>query len=41
LTALPNGLRVCAASVIMDNKERKIIPIFNLDVIGFAQPTSG
>jgi len=37
LTALPNGLRVCAASVIMENKERKTIPIYNLDVIGFTQ----
>ena len=37
LTALPNGLRVYAASVIMDNKERKTIPIFNLDVLGFTQ----
>jgi hypothetical protein len=37
LTALPNGLRVCAASVIMDNKERKTIPVYNLDGIGFTQ----
>jgi hypothetical protein len=37
LTALPNGLRVCAASVIMENKERKIIPVYNLDGIGFTQ----
>ena len=37
LTVLPNGLRVCAASIIMDNKERKTIPIFDLDVIGFTQ----
>lgn len=36
LTSLGNGLRVCAASVIVDNKERNIIPIANLDVIGFA-----
>jgi hypothetical protein len=37
LTTLPNGLRVYAASVIMDNKERKTIPINNLDSIGFTQ----
>ncbi|MHC1740334.1 MAG: hypothetical protein AB9897_04405 [Anaerolineaceae bacterium] len=36
-SVLPNGLRVCAASVIMDNKERKTIPITNLDMIGTAQ----
>ena len=35
LTMLPNGLRVAAASIIMDNKERKIIPLANLDGIGF------
>lgn len=35
LTPLNNGLRVCAASVIVDNKERNIIPVANLDVIGF------
>ncbi len=35
LTTLGNGLRVCAASVIVDNKERNIIPVANLDVIGF------
>lgn len=35
LTTLTNGLRVCAVSVIVDNKERKTIPIANLDVIGF------
>jgi hypothetical protein len=32
---LPNGLKVTAASIIMDNKERKTIPVANLDVIGF------
>ena len=37
LTTLPNGLRVSAASVIMVNRERKTIPVYNLDVIGFAQ----
>jgi hypothetical protein len=37
LTALPNGLRVSAASVIMENKEKKIVPIYNLDGIGFTQ----
>jgi len=37
LTTLPNGLRVSAASVIMVNRERKTIPVNNLDVIGFAQ----
>ena len=36
-TLMSNGLRVCAASVIMDNKEKKTIPIFNLDVLGFTQ----
>ena len=35
LTQLNNGLRVCAASVMVDNKERIIIPVSNLDVIGF------
>ena len=37
LTLMPNGLRVCAASVMMDNKERKTIPVDNLDGIGFTQ----
>ena len=37
LTALPNGLRVSAASVIMENKERKTIPVDNLDSVGFTQ----
>jgi hypothetical protein len=37
LTSFPNGMRVCAARIIMDNKERKTIPIFDLDVIGFTQ----
>jgi len=37
LTVLPNGLRVYAASVIMDNRERRTIPINNLDSIGFTQ----
>jgi hypothetical protein len=32
---LPNGLKVAAASIIMDNNERKTIPLNNLDVIGF------
>jgi hypothetical protein len=32
---LPNGLKVAAASIIMDNNERKTIPVANLDVIGF------
>jgi hypothetical protein len=41
LTLLPNGLRVCAASVIMDNKERKTIPVNNLDGIGFTQSNLG
>lgn len=35
MTPLNNGIRVCAASVIVDNKERKIVPVANLDVIGF------
>mgnify|MGYP001201323188 CR=1 FL=1 len=41
LTLLPNGLRVCAASVIMDNKDRKTIPVNNLDGIGFTQSNLG
>lgn len=32
---LANGLKVTAASIIMDNNERKTIPVANLDVIGF------
>ncbi len=32
---LANGLKVAAASIIMDNNERKTIPVANLDVIGF------
>jgi len=32
---LPNGLKVAAASIILDNNERKTIPVANLDVIGF------
>jgi hypothetical protein len=32
---LVNGLKVTAASIIMDNNERKTIPVANLDVIGF------
>jgi transcription antitermination factor NusG len=34
--SLPNGLKVAAASIIMDNNERKTVPITNLDVIGFS-----
>lgn len=36
LTLLPNGLRVNAVTVMMENKERKTIPVDNLDTIGFA-----
>jgi hypothetical protein len=35
LVSLPNGLKVAAASIIMDNNERKTVPVANLDVIGF------
>jgi biotin carboxyl carrier protein len=37
LTLLPNGLRVSAVTVVMENKERKTVPVDNLDMIGFAQ----
>jgi hypothetical protein len=35
MVSLPNGLKVAAASIIMENNERKTIPVTNLDVIGF------
>ena len=39
-TVLSNGLRVSAASIIMENREKKTIPVADFDVIGFGQNTS-